>query len=49
MKKGLAVRNQKKREGWETESEEEKTREEVQRGFSVFFIFCLRGCRERIV
>ena len=38
MKKGLAFRNQKKREGWKTESEEEKTREKVQRslGFLVF-------------
>ena len=35
MKKGLAFRIHKKREGWKTESEEE-TREEVQR---VFFHF----------
>ena len=39
MKKGLAFRNQKKREGWKTESEEE-TREEVQR---VFFHFLSKG------
>ena len=39
-----------KREGWKTESEEEKTREKVQRGLVfLFFIFCLRECRERIL
>ena len=30
-------------------AESEETREEVQRGFFLFFIFCLRHCRERRV
>ena len=45
MKKGLAFRIHKGEKAGKTESEEE-TREEVQR---VFFIFCLRHYRERIV
>ena len=38
MKKGLAFSKSEKREGWKTESEEEKTREKVQKslGFLVF-------------
>ena len=48
MKKGLAVRNQKREKAGKAESEE--TREEVQGGLVfLFFIFCLRDCRERIV
>ena len=41
MKKGLAFSNSEKREDWKTESEEEKTREKIQRSlrFSCFFIF----------
>ena len=56
MKKGLAVRNQKEREGWQFGIEKRRlrnwkwrreTREEVQRGLVfLFFIFCLRDCRE---
>ena len=41
MKKGLAFSKSEKGEGWKTESEEEKTREEVQKslGFLVFSFF----------
>ena len=38
MKKGLAFSKSEKREGWKTESEEEKTREKVQRGLG-FLVF----------
>ena len=44
----LVIWGIKKREGWQTEREEEKTREEVQRGLVfLFFHFCLREYRER--
>ena len=51
MKKGLDFSRSEKREGWKTESEEEKTREKVQRslGFLVFSFFCLRHYRERVI
>ena len=47
MKKGLAIWDS-KREKVEI-AESEVAREEVQRGFFLFFIFCLRHYRGRIV
>ena len=38
-----------KREGGETESEEEKHERRFRGDWFLFFIFCLRDCRERIV
>ena len=47
----VGISKSEKREGWKTESEEEKTREKVQRSlvFFLFFIFCLRHYRERVI
>ena len=52
MKKGLAFSKSERMEGWKTESEEEKTREKVQRslGFLVLFYFLSKEeKRERIL
>ena len=48
----VGISKSEKREGWKTESEEEKTREKIERSlrFSCFFfIFCLRHYRERVI